>query len=125
MPHAELVEDRIVVQTLWNEKEQIKRIPGARWNSTTKAWTLSPSWASCVQLRYMFPTITYGDGLRALIVAHRRDRVEPSLLLRELSETDRDVGKLYPFQRIGVDWLHVAGSALLADEMARVRRSRY
>jgi len=117
VPHAELVEDRIVVQTLWNEKEQIKRIPGARWNSTTKAWTLSPSWASCVQLRYMFPTITYGDGLRALIVAHRRDRVEPSLLLRELSQTDRDVGRLYPFQRVGVDWLHVAGSALLADEM--------
>jgi len=117
VPHAELVDDRIVVQTQWNEKEQIKRIPGARWNSTTKSWTLSPSWASCVQLRYMFPTITYGDELRALIVAHRRDRVEPSLLLRELSETDRDVGRLYPFQRVGVDWLHVAGSALLADEM--------
>jgi SNF2 family DNA or RNA helicase len=117
MPHAELMGGLIVVQSHWNDKELVKRIPGARWKAELKAWTLAPSWASCVQLRYMFPnTMTYGDELRELIISTRRDRIEPSLRLRELTNAD-DAGKLYPFQRAGVDWLHVAGSALLADEM--------
>lgn len=87
MAHADIVDGRIVVQTHWNEKELVKRIPGVRWDATKRLWTLPISWAAGVQLSGVFrDQITYGEALRAWAVEERRKRIEPALRLRELTD---------------------------------------
>lgn len=120
MAHADIMGDRIFVQTHWNEKELIKLIPGARWKSEHKVWTIPLSWAACVQLRGVFQsTLTLGQDLVNWAKFEREVRVDRSLKYRNVIEPTL-IGpqdNLYPFQRAGVDWLDIAGSALLADEM--------
>lgn len=120
MPHAEIVDGRVVVQTHWNERERVKRIPGARYNGQLRAWHLPVSWAAGVQLKAMFGSdLTIGEVFRHWALDERDRRVLPSLDLRERIKPNltRPSVPLYPFQRVGVDWLKIAGSALLADEM--------
>ncbi len=121
MAHADVMSDRIFVQTHWNEKELIKQIPGARWKSEHKVWTVPLSWAACVQLRGVFQsTLSLGQDLVNWAKQEREFRVDPSLKYRNAIEPVsflRRNDKLYPFQRVGVDWLLTAKSALLADEM--------
>lgn len=120
MAHADVMSDRIFVQTHWNEKELIKQIPGARWNADKKVWTVPLSWAACIQLRGVFQsTLSLGQDLINWAKQEREFRVDRSLRYRNVIEPTL-IGpsdKLYPFQRAGVDWLHIANSALLADEM--------
>ena len=125
MAHADVIDGgRIVVQTHWLEKDQVKLIPGVRWDANLRIWHLPLSWAAGVQLRGVFGTkLTYGDELRGWAARERADRVEPSLKLRDVTRFDDPdlaaVGdqRLYDFQKVGVEWLCRAGSALLGDEM--------
>lgn len=132
MAHANLTYDEksddwfITVQTSWNEKELVKQVPGTWWGPARgreHTWYAPRSWATCVMLRGVFGTqLTVGEALNEW--AHRQldTRIRPSLALRQLtiptSNCD-DVGPntLYPFQRVGIEWLCVAGDALLGDEM--------
>lgn len=121
MAHADLAADgRIVVGTVWSEKELVRQVPGARWDPRVRAWHAPLSWASCVALRGVFgDRLTVGDRLNAWARDERVTRVDRALELRETLDTpnaDHDP-RLYPFQRAGVDFLHAAGSSLLADEM--------
>lgn len=59
--HVELCETdstRIVVSATYHVKEHIQAVPGARWDSKEKIWTVPRSWVSCLALRSEF-----GDGL--------------------------------------------------------------
>lgn len=122
MAHADILDrDRIFIQTHWNEKDQIKLIPGSRWDGKKKVWTLHLSWAACVQLRGVFQDrLTIGTDLVDWAKRERELRVDRSLRLRNVIVPEIEYiskEKLYPFQRAGVDWMFHAGSALLADEM--------
>lgn len=120
MAHADVLDDRILVQAHWNENELVKRIPGARWKAEAKAWTVPLSWAACLQLRGVFrETLSVGQDLVNWAKRERETRVDPSLRLRSLVDVDHqdETDQLYPFQRAGVDWLLVAGSALLGDDV--------
>lgn len=57
---AELTEDgkRIQVISPYRCRELIKELPGARWGTRDKVWTISKSWPACLALRADF-----GDGL--------------------------------------------------------------
>ena len=120
MAHADVMGDRIFVQTHWNEKDQIRQIPGSRWKSEHKVWTVPLSWAACVQLRGVFQdNLSLGQDLINWASAERKQRIDISLRHRNSIEPQftRLHDKLYPFQRAGVEWLNIAESALLADEM--------
>ena len=121
MAHADVIDgDRIVVQTHWLEKDQIRLIPGVRWDANLRVWYLPLSWAAGVQLRGVFGAkLTYGDGLLRWAREERARRIEPSLKLRELTSYYEQFSdtRLYEFQRAGVAWLLTAGSCLLGDEM--------
>jgi SNF2 family DNA or RNA helicase len=121
MAYATLIDDKIVIQSAWNEKDTVKQVPGVRWDPDTKTWQLPVSWAACVQLRGVFgQTLQVGDPLNDWAIGELQKRITPSLMIRET--WDEYVGDavdtgLYDFQRAGRDWLCVAGDALLADEM--------
>lgn len=111
-----------MVQTVWNEAEQVKQIPGARYNAENRWWTLPRSWAACVQLRGVFgPTLTIGQRLNEWALDERNGRVDLAVNYRSLlvpqPGTAPAEDRLYKFQRAGVNFLSVADSALLGDEM--------
>lgn len=127
MSHATLTDDddRIRVDTRWNEKEQIKQIAGARWNAAEKYWTVPLTWTACMQLRGVFgETLTVSDNLTTW-AWRQLDEVKLRLHLRELTVPDPELisraggmlPNLYPFQAVGADFLWVAQRAILADEM--------
>jgi SNF2 family DNA or RNA helicase len=123
MATCELVGERIEVSTQWNERELIKQVPGARWDSTLKLWYLPLSWAACIVLRGVFrEQLTIGPALsewawreKAMVDAMMRMRT----MLAPNAEFCRDVtdDRLYPFQIVGAMFLGCAEEALLGDEM--------
>lgn len=120
MPHADVIDDRIFVQTQWNERDLVKLVPGARWHIERKLWHVPLSWAACLQLRGVFgERLTVGQELTNWAISEHRERVAPALAARSLTRlNDPPLGApLRDFQHAGVDFLDVAGSALLADDM--------
>lgn len=122
MPHAELVEGEILVQTHWNESELIGQVPGIRWHEERRVWRCPVNWTACIQLRGIFgDRLTVGQSLADWSQREHGQRVKPSLELRDLTEFGSTpasfFGGLFPFQAVGVEWMLTAGSGLLADEM--------
>ena len=118
MAHADTHGDRIRVDTVWNEKELVKRISGARWDAVDKHWTVPLTWTACLQLRGVFgESLSIGDRLTewawpvAWEMAERRkmrDLTRPPMWMHN---------DLYPFQNAGVEFLVRTGETLLGDEM--------
>ncbi len=125
MPHADLIDDEIVVQTEYRDKDAIKQVPGMHYRGADRVWHIAPSWAACMALRGVFKDrLTLGDDLRAWAWEEKTGRVTPALELRDALdaalEDDKSAdGKwtLYPPQRGGVAWLKAAQSGLLGDPM--------
>lgn len=108
------------------EVHLVKKVPGLRYHkrgddhASREHFYGYLSWATCVALRGVF-----GDGLRvgpaltAWARAELRDRITPSLLLRDqLEPADGvyDVEGLRPHQETGARFLLVARRAIVADE---------
>jgi SNF2 family DNA or RNA helicase len=112
---------RLTVATAWTEKELIKTVPGKRWHADLRVWHFPVSWATCRILRGVFgKSLVIGDALRAWAWNDRNDRIMPALNLRMMTEPldpAADLDGLYPFQHVGVDFLNIAGNALLGDDM--------
>lgn len=125
MPHAEYdpVTGTFTVTTVWNEKELIQGIPGARWDAQATTWRVPGTWASLVTLRGVFhAALTLGDSAKTRGWEIRQDRVDPALLKRAEIEPDPGddtplLDALYPFQAAGVQFMSVAQSGLLGDDM--------
>lgn len=115
-----LINDRIIIQSSWNEKDIIKQVPGVKWDPEAKIWYVPVSWSACVQLRGVFgATLHVGEALNTWAFGELTSRINPSVALREVWRDYRteENDALYDFQRAGRDWLVAAGDALLADEM--------
>lgn len=125
MPHAEYdsLTDTLAVSTVWNEKELIQSIPGARWDAHVSTWRLPATWTSLVTLRGVFrDALTLGPRAHDWGWEVRQRRVDPALLKRSEIEPDPAddtplLDALYPFQAAGVQFMSVAESGLLGDEM--------
>ncbi len=117
MPVADLSPggDKIFIDTLYREKDQVRKIPGASWNAKQTVWQVPVSWASCIVLRGVFgDQLQVGDGLSEWARNEFASRVGPALSMREaLTAVGSD--KLYPFQRAGAEFLRIAERALLCD----------
>lgn len=121
MAFAEILNDtHIFVNTRWDEKELIKQVPGARWEPVSKEWRVPLSWASCVTLRGVFRDgLTIGAKLLEWAWA-RRVEVDELTHMRTLTRPDwlwNPNGGLYPFQRVGAEFLTRGGEVLLGDDM--------
>jgi SNF2 family DNA or RNA helicase len=100
----------------WRYKELCKSIPGAKWSTTDKVWSVPLSWSTCLALRSVFKSeLVIGKSLTEWATNELTSRVEPANKLRELEEAEGDED-LFPHQRAGVQFLKVARRALLADE---------
>lgn len=111
---------RILVDSSWTDKELVKALPGSRWNTVRRTWTLPLSWVACLQLRATFGRrLDVGPELREW-ATRERTRVDRALALRSALTLPRRAElnpHLFEFQVPGVEFLLTAGSCLLGDEM--------
>lgn len=57
--------DRITVESSFRCKDAIKGIPGARWDTAARVWTIPLTWPACLALRAEFGEgLTIGEELR-------------------------------------------------------------
>lgn len=122
MAHASVDKshDRIVVTTVWTERELVKMVPGARWDPDLKHWHMPLTWASCIILRGVFAeALTVDDELMnwAWPKRVRADKLEDMRQLTVPSAAMDLDDRLYPFQRVGADFVALAEECILADEM--------
>lgn len=136
MPFAEIdaISGDISVTTQWTEKDVIKSIPGSRWDARAKIWKLPLSWGSCVALRGFFQdSLTIGEMLLEWATTYRANRVDRAMAMRDridgiganeesllddlIKSWREETRALFPFQENGVEFLLLAGDALLGDEM--------
>ncbi len=121
MAHADLVPTGILVQTRFTENDMVKLIPGASYKAEFKGWLLPRTWVACIQLRAVFKeTLTIGDDLNAWAHLEKELRINPALERRTLLKPNYDLtdgDRLRAFQRAGVDFMRVAHSAILGDDM--------
>jgi SNF2 family DNA or RNA helicase len=119
--HADLVPEGILVQTRFSENDIVKLVPGAVYKSHYKGWLLPKTWPACIQLRAVFQdNLTIGVDLNTWAHSQLTTRIKPALALRTLLKPDYEPwpdDRLRAFQRAGVDFLRVAGSAVLGDDM--------
>lgn len=121
MPTAELNNGRIEFQTTYRDRERMKLIPGARWDTYAQTWWAPISWATCVQARGVFgEELQVGAQLGAWARNERETRITPCLELRNADDaslarvTDE---RLRPFQRAGIKFLATSRQALCGDDM--------
>lgn len=108
-------QDKIMVETLFREKDLVKQIPGATWNHKQSTWFAPLSWGTCVILRGIFgEQLEVGDDLAAWAMNELETRVTPANKLREAIDAPGSP-KLFGYQRAGVEFLTVARRALLCD----------
>lgn len=121
MAYAELnpTRNRIDVTTRYEEKEMIKAVPGSRYHGDEKIWSVPLTWVACLQLRGLFKNeLHIGEQLKSWAALERHDRVDQAMALRTRLEPETRLNELlYAFQEAGQDFLGVAGSVLLGDEM--------
>lgn len=123
MAYAEVEDGRIVVQTEYRDKDLIRAVPGARYDTNRHSWTVSLTWASCLVLRGVFrERLDLGPILIEWASKYREEFVLPAMRLREqIVSTDPDLETLYPrlygYQHAGVEFLRHVRRALLTDDM--------
>jgi SNF2 family DNA or RNA helicase len=120
---------RIVVKTPFVMKEHVKAVPGAKWSSTAKEWTIPLSWTSCLALQDEYPDLEIGPALMewALRLGPNKRWLRTSRLNVDLNPNDVHVNQLvssdefkglYPHQKMDAICLYMAGgSYLLMNEV--------
>ncbi len=115
--------DRIVIRAGYVDKERIKGVPGARWNAGDSVWQVPLSLTSATILNAEFgDRLSADDKVTEAIRRIASSRIEALSLARNpmadgyVPVTPADE-RLRPYQRLGVDWLLVAETGLLGDEM--------
>lgn len=117
MALADIVNGRIVVTTDYREKDLIRAVPGALYDTDAYKWWLPMTWAACKALRGVFgDRLELTESLIAWAEHQLTEWIRPALTARVLTDAPGDPD-LYPFQRAGVQFLATAERALLCDEM--------
>lgn len=125
MPHADLDTDgTIVIETSYVDRHLIRQLPGSKYNGKTQKWSAPLSWGTCVALRGLFgDRLEIGEMLNEWSWEEFNTRVKPCMDLREQIELDdalltEDINDdLFKFQRVGAQFMALAGSGLLAESM--------
>lgn len=116
---------RIVISSAYADKDNVKKVPGRRWDRSNRIWHAPLSWATCIALRGVFgDRLEIGPILGKWAKQEKVKRVDPSMAVRDLIEgTEYSHAiipgweRLYSFQSAGVEFLVKSENALIADEM--------
>lgn len=121
-PDAEVVVDggRIAVRAPFRFKDDLKAIPGARWDAARKMWTYPESPAVGRALAAVLGANVPDGVLGALLGQARREDAAAAALKndgRDLPEIPGLAGTSWPHQRAGYWWAKDRQAAMLAYRM--------
>lgn len=122
MPRAEILGERIGLETEYRDKDLVRSIPGSKFDGATRAWSVPLTWASCRALRGLFrerltigPDLLAWAGPQAEHVSDILGKREQALDVDADSEGDE---RLRTYQRTFVTYGQTAdGLVILADDM--------
>lgn len=100
-------------------KDVCNKVPGLRWDKSVRGntWRMPLGWANYLSLFSTFESsLRLGPALMEWVEYETTYRISPALYWRE-QEDAPGLESLYPFQRVGVQFLKTAGQALCADDM--------
>jgi SNF2 family DNA or RNA helicase len=107
---------RLDVACDWSDKELIKTVPGARWDTGRKMWHVPMTWAAYVQLHGTFNgRLSLDPALEGWISAEDA-RVELACSWRDVIGAGDPNEDLYPWQVSDYYWIAAAGSGLLGND---------
>lgn len=115
MPHMTSSQrpGRFDVTCTWSERELIKTIPGAKWDSERKVWHVAQTWSACMQLRGTFgPRLTISPEVNEWAWARKKE-VEQAKAWRNVIDPGTEVPGLFPWQVADYYWASVAGDGML------------
>jgi SNF2 family DNA or RNA helicase len=108
---------QIWLESSWTQKEMIKSLPGAKWDSTKEKWRLPVSWSACLALRGTFGArLEIGEELSKWALRERETRIDPCLALRDQLDAPGDP-LLFGWQRSGAEFIARGRQVLIGDEM--------
>ena len=128
-------EDRIVVHSDFRVRDSVQAVPGARWDSTRRVWTVPRSMPSLLALRTEFgESLEHGPSLtewakdqseRVDLLRQLRPKLDftgvdvPRYLKTEIWAVSGEAGmaRLFPYQWVAAACIRVAGDYLLLDDM--------
>ena len=118
MPTAELIDGAItIVDATYRDNDTLSMLPGAKLGSDD-IWRMPLTWTSANALRGMYgDALVLGPELSAWGFAQLENWVNPALTLVNSLSIDEGDDRLYPFQKVGVAWMHTVDFGILADEM--------
>lgn len=109
-------EKRIRVTVSFRERDLIKAVPGAKWSRDGDVWYTPLSWPVCVALRGIFgEELEVGEKLTDWGWKESDFIREAMLCAGGLGRKATEFKGLYPYQRLGVEFLNHVRSAVLAD----------
>lgn len=115
-------DDRIVVISDYRLKDNIKAVPGARWDVHRRIWTIPRTWPACLALRAELGSyLTLGADLkewagkekyRKQVLRHLRETLDAGYTKPDLP----GFAELYPHQTTGGFAIELANRYLIMDE---------
>lgn len=117
-------ETKIAVDTAYRCKDAVKSIPGAKWDSSRRKWTVPLTWQSCLALRSEFGSgLTIGLNLKewATLEAKHRDRMRHLCEVKKLDPADAlpelpELAGLYDHQQVAARMIAEGKRVLILDE---------
>jgi SNF2 family DNA or RNA helicase len=130
MAYAERVGEAVHITSSYHQRHLTAQIPGASYKKDLGVWAAPLTWATCMVLRGVFKDdLTIGDELQAWAWKERAQKIVPAMKLRDALHADITYGpsldwiernqqlKLFPYQRVDVDFLATNERAVLANPM--------
>lgn len=116
--------DRITILCDYRLKDQVKAVPGARWNTVTRHWTVPLSWTACLAMRAEFGKgLVIGETLRAWAKAVGVTKGELNAMRPSMGPALDGEGivpgwdALYDYQQVDAVAIYTAEKYLLLNEV--------
>ena len=111
--------NRLALSSPFEDKEVAKQVPGASWKGEWKSWTYPLEYQTVLEVKRRFPNVVISDNV-ARWMKQVEKRREQLINLKHLQDVPIEVtnsDKLYPFQRVGVNFIKEAKRVILGDDM--------
>lgn len=112
-------EKRLGLGSAFEDKEVCQDISGAKWNPDWKMWTYPLEYQTVLEVKKRFGSLHMSDNVAKWVerVEQRRAVLMDLKGLEDAEITSPNADKLFPFQRVGVNFGKHARKFLLADDM--------
>lgn len=121
---VDIHDGKIIITSDYRCKDAIKSIPGARWDTRLRKWSVPVSWTSCLALREEFGEgLRIGSDLNTWAAGVAGDKAKLSELRMTMEDPDlASLGEglpkfdvLYPYQKVDALAISIAHKYLLMN----------